>query len=966
MIDLNLKYFIFACAIFLSVGLILVYVANKPVAPQIIAETVSENLEEALSQVDTEASRIINQISGSQTITLSSGNRHSFFLYEGLRLVAWSNNDFVPTGASVAEAFSIKLLKAGNGNYLAKKWRLSEKRFLIAVVPLIRKYTITNDYLQTEWNRKIFPTPAFDILEPEANLGIPICIYDQCVFRISFLQDELPPHPYTTSVAILLIGLGIFTGIFILYQYLKRIDSPELQFVVLYFVLLGLRYCMVTLNFPAGLINSDLFNPQVFASSALNASLGDLLLNEIALLILCLHLFRSYKSFTSLKFIYGKKWPAWFLSVGFSVCFFYAILFPFVVIQTLYNNSAIVLDLSQSLRFDDLRIVAIAAVLLAGICSFLFAHAFIRLLIADKAHLRVVITFLMGAIVFSILNIMTEQVYLSSLVLGIAYFILLYSLKLYNNLRHVSFGTFVYLFVSIFFLSANGAYAVHFFGHREKIENQFRFASNFLIDRDYFGEYLLREAAEKISQDAFSQLRIASPFLSRDAVRQKIRQVFIPSYFNKYDVEIYIFNAAGQPLDNRTDATFSQMIGAYDNDSFRTAYESVYFINSPSNDVTQKYLVKIPMSRMKTITGYVVLELALKKIIPESVYPELLVDNRFKEFYRAQDISYAVYSDSSLLFTSGDFNYEREFKREWLGISSLHTEGIAQAGFDHIALEDQNKRVAVVSSPQSQRVYMLANFSFWFVLGLVIILVQLLFLGIRNYWEGEKLFFSARIQLLLNAAFFLPLIVVSVTTLNLTNTSSQLQLNNDYLSKAEAFATQLSVYLNNYIDEGRDGDVDFENQLTDLASLTNLDANVYSVNGNLLASSQPLIVENNLVSGYIHPFARQDILDGKNLVIQTEKVGSLEYFVSYAALKAPRTGKLIGILGIPFFQSAYSLEKVQISVLANILSIFALIFIGLVILSYFVSQWLTFPLNFITQSLRRTSLVKTKDRKSVV
>ena len=88
-------------------------------------------------------------------------------------------------------------------------------------------------------------------------------------------------------------------------------------------------------------------------------------------------------------------------------------------------------------------------------------------------------------------------------------------------------------------------------------------------------------------------------------------------------------------------------------------------------------------------------------------------------------------------------------------------------------------------------------------------------------------------------------------------------------------------------------------------------------------------------------------------------MGSLEYNVSYAALKAPRTGKLIGILGIPFFQSAYSLEKVQISVLANILSIFALIFIALVILSYFVSQWLTFPLKFITQSLRRTSLIKT-------
>src|SRR4030095_16012600 len=38
--------------------------------------------------------------------------------------------------------------------------------------------------------------------------------------------------------------------------------------------------------------------------------------------------------------------------------------------------------------------------------------------------------------------------------------------------------------------------------------------------------------------------------------------------------------------------------------------------------------------------------------------------------------------------------------------------------------------------------------------------------------------------------------------------------------------------------------------------------------------------------------------------------------------------------------------------------IFAVMFIALVILSYFVSLWLTFPLKFITQSLQRTSLTK--------
>jgi hypothetical protein len=955
---LNIKYLAFGIILFLLAGLILVYHANRPVPPQDIAHTVSRNLEKEIENANAEASLILASLD-QPDYRLPSIKGLSFFLFDRGRLAEWSNNDFVPTSASVVQPFSIKLLKAGNGNYLAKRWQVNTSQFLIAVVPLIRNYTITNDYLKTEWNERIFPSPGFDILEADANLGIPVCIGDQCLFRVSFLQNELPLNPGKRALAVLLISISIILLVGMVYKFIKRIHAPEIQLVLLYGLLIAVRYAMVSLNFPAGLLNSDLFNPQVFASSTLNASLGDLILNEIVLLFLCIHLFLNYKNFVTLKYFYRINAWSWVLSVISALCVLYAMLFPFIVIQTLYNNSSITLDLSHSLRFDNFRIVGTIAVLLSGVCSFLFAHTFIRLLIADGERVRVVASFMIATIFFSLINSMIGQSHLSSLFLGTGYFVLVYFLKLYSSLRQLSFGTFVYLFVSIFFLSTNGAYAIHAYEHQEKIDDQFRFASNFLIDRDYFGEYLLDETADKISKDVFSQISIASPFLSRDAVRQKIRQVFIPSYFNKYDVEIYIFNAAGQPLDNRTTASFSQIIGAYDDDSFRTAYENVYFINSPSSDITQKYLVKIPMTRSNVVAGYVVLELSLKKVIPESVYPELLVDNSFKEFYRSQDISYAVYSDTSLLFSSGDFNYEVAFQREWLGRPELHTRGITEAGFDHIAQEDQNRRVAVVSSPQTQPAFILANFSFWLVLGLAIILMQLLFLGVENYLHGEKLFFSARIQLLLNAAFFLPLIIVSVTTLNLTNISSQIQLNNEYLNKAEAFGTQLSGNLDNYLDGGREDVVGFENQLTDLANLTNLDANVFNVSGEIIASSQPLIVENNLVSGYINPRARHEILAGKNLLIQTENVGTLEYFVSYAALKAPRTGKLIGILGIPFFQSAYSLEKVQISILANILSIFALIFIGLVILSYFVSQWLTFPLKFITQSLRRTSLVKT-------
>ena len=308
---------------------------------------------------------------------------YSFFVYDTVQVISWSHNRFVPTHASVADTFKLKLLKAGNGDYLAKKWKINDSEFLVATIPLYRKYNITNSYLNTRWNERIFPSGNITILEPNASLGIPVCAQSQCPFRISFLPDDSPVHENIQFMTVMFFSIFIILLILIMERLVKRIPYPEVGFLALYGFLYGLRFLMITFNFPNTLYPSDLFNPQVFASSPLNASLGDLILNELALLFWCFHLFKNYHRFKIFQFLYQRNWISKLLSVVAGLCILFSILFPFVVIQTIYNNSAITLDISQSLDFDGLRIIAIVAVLLSGVCSFLFAHTFIRLLIAD-------------------------------------------------------------------------------------------------------------------------------------------------------------------------------------------------------------------------------------------------------------------------------------------------------------------------------------------------------------------------------------------------------------------------------------------------------------------------------------------------------------------------------------------------------------------------------------------------------
>jgi signal transduction histidine kinase len=939
--------------LFLVAGLFTAWFSVQPDSPASIANDIANNLKTELAKADKDL-----DLAASLPDSFPAPNLFSYpiFRYAQGKVIYWSDNKYVPSINQVLDTFDIGLFTTGSEAYLLKR-KVKGDHILVSAIKLLKKYPISNDYLAPEYNAKILPSANVSILDPTASIGIEVCIEGKCLFRVSILADEIPSHPLLRKVAFILLLFALVAFILFLYSVLPYLGRKykEFGFCFLLIMFWLLRLLMTYSSFPGSLIKNQLFDPQVFASSSINASLGDLFINLLTLLALCFFVFRNYFRFYFLRFISDRTY-AWVIGICSTLSILFASLFPVVVIQTLYNNSTIALDISQSLKFDTFRIVAILSVLISGVCAFLFSHAFIRILVKINNRFTILTSFAIAVIIFIVINESTHQQYLPSLLISTLYFIVIYFLDLYRSLKRLSFETFAYLFVAILFLSITGSFAVQYFTQKEKIENQFRFASNFLIDRDIFGEYLLHETSQKIARDVFTQTRIASPFLGKEAIRQKIRQVFLPNYFNKYDVDIFIFNSVGETLDNDA-AGLSDFINQHDKDAYQTGYEGIYFINNQELDITQKYLILIPIKRMSVTSGYVIIQLSLKKIIPENVYPELLVDFRIQQFYRTQDLNYALFSSKTMVFSSGEFNYEKFFDPAWLGNTDLYTKGISLAGYDHIAVEDQSGRIAIVSTKQIPFIHKLANFSFFLVLGLLIILVMIFVQGIYQYFRGSRLFFSARIQLYLNLAFFIPLIIVSISTLSLTSRSSQQQLNDEYLNKSKIFSQQMIDYLDDDQSQNERSSI-LESRLTDLAKLSDLDANIYHPQGTLMVTSQPLIFESNLLSPYLNAAAYVRVKDGENLFIESERVGALNYFVSYAILKSSKTGDLIGILGIPFFQSAYLLEKMQSVILINILNIFAFIFIVLLLLSYVVADRLTFPLRFITQSLRRTSLTK--------
>jgi two-component system, NtrC family, nitrogen regulation sensor histidine kinase NtrY len=919
-----------------------------------VASLISTRLETELKKIDDDFARIGENPDGVTVTQLSN----PVFIYQRERLIFWSDNDFIPQLHVASDTFDVRLLATGNDAYLLKKRKLDNNRYIISLITLIRRYPITNDFFKTEYNKQILPNDRIHFMEPSAQEGAPVCIGARCFFRIEVMPDETADRGTGGWISFILIGLSVILFIAAVFEFLPAVTArfPELGFFYLTAAFFILRFGMVSSGFPGDYVSAPLFDPQVFASSTLNASLGDLLFNLLLVLVISYFVFRNYFRFSLQHF---KHSPAgsWSIGVFSALVILFSALFPVVVIQTLYNNSSIAIDIARSLDFDFPRVIALAAILTSGICAFLFLHAFTRTLLSLDSVWKILGCLLFGSLIFAAVNFQTGQLFIPTLIITVAYVLAVYVLNLHDRLKTLNFSTFAYLFVAILFLAVNGAFTVGHFTAKEKAENQFRFASNFLIDRDIFAEYLLNESSRKIASDVFIQSRITSPFLGKDAIRQKIRQVYLPTYFNKYDVAIRMFNSIGEPVDLET-IPLSDFLSRFDQDAYRTQYDGIRFINNPESDVAQRYLVIIPINRAGITGSHIIIELSLKKVIPENVYPELLVDYSYQQFYRTQDLSYAVYANKKPVFTSGEFNYDRFFDSRLFGEPELYNRGLLFSDYFHIGVEDQEGRIAIVSSRRTPFTHQLANFSFFLTLGLLILLILIFFQGVFQYFKGSRLFFSARIQLYLNLAFFIPLLIVSVSTLSLTSRSSQQQLNDEYLNKSRAFGQQMTNALNEDLSSGIGDNTTVESRLTMLAKLSNLDANIFDPSGILMATSQPLIYERNLLSVYINPMAYGRIKAGETLFVESEKVGRLEYFVSYAVLKSAKNGRLMGILGIPFFQSAYALEKVQSVILINILNIFALIFILLLLLSYIVAERLTYPLRFITQSLRRTSLTK--------
>ncbi|KOY85645.1 hypothetical protein AD998_05310 [bacterium 336/3] len=926
-----------------------------------------------LEQEGREVEQFFQEGNAISLVELKRKHVYPCVVFNNEKLVFWSDFRFIPEYNLIAGKYEIQFLELKNGMYLIHRqyFKTAESNSIeiYTYLPIFSRFNIENTYLQAAYNQEIVPSEKITISSKPSKTNI-FSNKGNLLFSLPYNSNK---EVDSSEWFLLSLFSGIFAAGFLfiflwkwrLYFLQKRLYEVSWLSFLGFFLLL--RWVMLYNQIPFGFFEWELFNPKLYASSFWSPSLGDLALNLVCIFWL-LYQIQNYYPRT---FLFQKTRTinkiAIFIIATILILLSYIVFYKiFWIFSSIFTDSQLVLDISQNISFSSAHWLAYLVFVMLSVIYFFSNHLIGRILIKviDNRYILFITSFGLTTLVHILWIYANKEFHpLLSFINGV-YILLLYYFAFPKFLYQFKYSSTLYLFLASLFCAISGVYAMIYFGGRTQDVQMRKYAENLLEERDFSAEYSLDNISDDIRLDAGIKEYLRSPFLEKSLIRKKIQKTYLKNDFPDYQVNIYTFDAFGYSLQPQTNnQTYQEWVSTYQKKEFGIDRTDIFFINE-TQAIEQKvdinllrmYLDFVEIKRDTNMLGYVILELKKKKNEPFKVYPELLQNERFKEPEEFKNFSYAIYNDEKLIYAYGNFNFEKAFKKSLFNIKALYNEGYVHQGFKHLSVKGEKGRTIVVSIPVYAFKNVFANFSFLFLLLVLIVTQVLLFYGLTNYTKKIKITFTTRIQLFLNTAFFLPLAVVSITTLSIISSSYDKDLNNSFVQKAENATRSLVNIVQQYKKELIEKD-ELLKDIEAIAGYAQSDINLFDVSGRLIASSQSGIYDNELISKYINPEVLWKIVEQKEQsVMLLESVGSLGYKSVYLAIRSYEDNQLLAILSIPFFDAEDERQRKIAVVLTTIINIFTIVFIIFIVISYFASNILTEPLTLITQKIRKTTL----------
>jgi two-component system, NtrC family, nitrogen regulation sensor histidine kinase NtrY len=872
------------------------------------------------------------------------------YVYKNDSIFFWSSNKSpIPQHYSTRFKHDQKPIDLGNAIYYA----LTEPAgpyLLVALFRVKNDYSIQNRFLDNSFHED------FNIGQG-TNVSIDHClnckgIYNQNGNRVFSLEMSPLTHNDISnylSFFLYLVFLAIILLMLFSIVFTRSIRDLELKnsvtLVWIFLFILVRAWVQVKLK-PLFETNS-LFDPSLFASSDFLASLGDLLLHALFFFVITILIYENF------NISFSVKKPA-FLTFRFYtyslVVFILAVWFVHLF-ASLIQNSNISFEIYKVLNINVYTLFSLLALtlIIVSICLL-----FDKILLVFKKyqkgfkmrkHIFVLFGLFVALLAFFAIEMIAATL-LALLFVGM-YFYRVEKAKTYTFLRFIVLILFFTVFAVYFIIEKTSA---------KQAENKKVLAVNLATEHDYIAEILLENVQKKIQKDE----RLSTALFSGDpagfAPTSYIKSKYFGGYLDKYETDIHICSPLDTlGIDGKIMHCYPYFYGLIARSGINIPNSDFYFLdnlNSRIGYLGQIILLDEPTG--KEISLFI--RLQSKLVDTELGYPELLIRSTQSKNIALNEYSYAKYHMGELIAKSGEYPYPLIQDRSQT--NEFETE--VANGFSHLYYKPDGENLIVITHSRLKTSHILYTFSYLFSFYLLVMGLLYITNRIQSFKDLYAPTFRNKIQFSMLLVLIISLLLIGSFTIYL-NVQQYKNKHFEFISeKLQSVQIELVHKLageneltKSWNTKGYDN---LEELLRKFSNVFFSDINLYTLDGNLLASSRPEIFTLHLQSPNMNPRAFHELnINKKAEFIHSEQIGKMDYLSGYVPF-FNENGQKLAYLNLPYFTRQQLLTREISNLVVTMLNIYVLLFLLTTALAFVMSEQITRPLKMIQDSFKKVKL----------
>jgi len=905
--------------------------------------------------------------------------KYTILLYEiqndSTVLKFWNNQQLLTDDSILKKADGNYFITFPNGQYELVKRTLhdDDRRFVaIGLMPIRKQYYISITGFKPEFENYPFVENRFRIVQ--FTTGFPV---KNSVGQVLFYlekKDKAPAYDgnWISRVLVLIsVLLFLIVGHNLSQNIAENFGSVQGIVFLISVVLLarGIVYFFPSL---LNLRQFELFDPSIYSSSFILNSLGDLLINSLLLCWVVLFIKQQIGGYT-FPLIYNniKKWAI-----------IIAVLLIILVITFVFSNTILSLVADARISFSvtnffSLKVYSfIGFIVLATLAlSYFFITQILMNLISPLASgnnitLYVILAFL-GLL---LLTFMVKSPNLVSLDVIILMWLLAYiwlmqrklfsSLNLRLNISEVLFWLFIF--------SASISAIIFFENKKIELDQRTSKADSLAEQADPSSERLMSIVLAYFDNDFFySNFYRFKDAASNAFLKDSLINSSYPTYRKKYDMKIYSYDTAEKPLFNAQPVSFDTLNTIFNIQGKPTGIDGLRYYEKSYDKYTYIYK-KIIRNNLSKTFGYIFILSDLKNDKGDELSPELFQQK--KEFFPEYSpvYSYAIYSKKELIDYSN--NYPFPFFLSEGQVPKVDYERRSNGTYDELWHKASNDEVVVVAKKDNSFIEGVTLFAYLFSAFLVllaIVRIVAMLVATRLQLSRIKPYFQVNIRSQIHTtiifiSIFSFLVIGSATILFFINRykrDNEIKLSSAI--KVTAKELQDNTASPNFNDSlhkfefaSREG---LENAVNNLSEIHGYAINLYSLEGDLEASSNPFVYDKGVLSKKMDAIAYYN-LHQRNTVefFNQEKMANISYLSVYCPIRNEK-GNAYAYLNIPSFTTQDELKQEISNFLVAIVILNAFIYLVAGTIALILTNRITSSFMLISEKMRQVNLGSTNE-----